>query len=87
LDTTLQSTYLELVAAAARRTAVFGAGVVAYSSGHGIHLPANSIGNARPGQTAHLWDEVVGHQVWFLGVVLLVGYLPATVALVVELFV
>jgi hypothetical protein len=27
---------------------VFGAGVVAYTSGHGIHLAANSVGNATP---------------------------------------
>lgn len=41
--------------------AVFGAGALAYASGHGIHLAANSVGNASPGPTTHLWDEVVGH--------------------------
>jgi hypothetical protein len=46
----------------------FGAGAVAYVSGHGIHLAANSVGNAAPGPTAHLWDEVVGHYVWYAGV-------------------
>jgi zinc transporter ZupT len=50
---------------------LFGAGVVAYTSGHGIHLAANSVGNDHPGQTAHLWDEVVGHYVWFVGVALI----------------
>ena len=64
--------------ATTRGWAVFGAGVVAYASGHGIHLAANSIGNARPGQTAHLWDEVVGHQVWFLGVALVLAALAST---------
>jgi hypothetical protein len=57
---------------------VFGAGVIAYASGHGIHLAANSIGNTRPGQTAHLWDEVVGHQVWFVGVALVLAALAST---------
>lgn len=57
---------------------IFGAGVVAYTSGHGIHLAANSIGNADPGQTAHLWDEVVGHALWFLGVALVLIALAQT---------
>ena len=56
----------------------FAAGAVAYASGHGIHLAANSIGNASPGKTAHLWDEVVGHYVWFAGVALVVGALATT---------
>ena len=59
---------------------LFGAGVVAYTSGHGIHLAANSVGNAAPGPTAHLWDEVVGHQVWFAGVVLVVAALAVTMS-------
>lgn len=58
--------------------AIFGAGVVAYTSGHGIHLAANSIGNRDPGQTAHLWDEAVGHHVWFAGVALLLAGLAST---------
>ena len=45
----------------------FGAGAVAYASGHGMHLAANSVGNVDPGPTAHLWDEVVGHYVWYAG--------------------
>lgn len=45
----------------------FGAGGLAYVSGHGIHLAANSVGNADPGPTAHLWDEVVGHYLWYAG--------------------
>jgi hypothetical protein len=46
----------------------FGAGALAYASGHGVHLAANSVGNVEPGPTAHLWDEVVGHHVWYAGV-------------------
>lgn len=57
---------------------VFGAGVVAYTSGHGIHLAANSVGNVDPGATAHLWDEVVGHLVWFTGVAIVLSALATT---------
>ena len=63
-----------------RTWALFGAGVVAYASGHGIHLAANSVGNAAPGPTAHLWDEVVGHYVWFAGVALVAAALATTMA-------
>jgi hypothetical protein len=46
-------------------------GAVAYAQGTGIHLAANSIGNAR-GDAApvHLWDEVVGHALTYGGVAL-----------------
>ena len=64
--------------ASTRSWAIFGAGVVAYSSGHGIHLAANSVSNASGGQTAHLWDEVVSHHVWFLGVALVLAALTRT---------
>jgi hypothetical protein len=64
--------------AAVRSWVVFGVGVVAYTSGHGIHLAANSIGNQDPGQTAHLWDEVVGHLVWFVGVAFVLAALALT---------
>lgn len=63
-----------------RTWVVFGAGVVAYASGHGIHLAANSVGNADPGPTAHLWDEVVGHHLWYLGVALVVVALADTMS-------
>jgi hypothetical protein len=43
------------------------AGAVLYADGHGIHLAANSIGNQTPGEPAHLWDEVVGHYLWYGG--------------------
>ena len=57
---------------------VFGAGALAYASGHGIHLAANSVGNVDPGPTGHLWDEVVGHYIWFAGVALVVAALAVT---------
>jgi len=63
-----------------RSWVTFGAGAMAYTSGHGIHLAANSIGNRDPGQTAHLWDEVVGHYVWFAGVALLLAALTSTMS-------
>ena len=63
---------------AARTWVLFGVGVVAYASGDGIHLAANSIGNADPSRPAHLWDEVVGHHVWYLGVALVVAALSDT---------
>jgi hypothetical protein len=57
--------------AASRRTwAVFAVGALAYAQGHGIHLSANSVHNVAPGDAAHLWDEVVGHLVWYAGVAL-----------------
>jgi len=52
-------------------TAFTGAGL--YISGHGVHVAANSIGNVRgDGAPVHLWDEVVGHWVWYAGAALLV---------------
>lgn len=56
----------------------FGAGSVLYVMGHGIHLAANSIGNAYPSDTAHLWDEVVGHAIWYAGVALILYALALT---------
>ena len=69
---------LSAAPAPARTWVLFGIGAVAYTSGHGIHLAANSIGNVDPGQTAHLWDEVVGHSLWFLGVALVMAALAET---------
>lgn len=52
-------------------TALLGAG--AYVQGHGVHLAANSIGNERgDAPPVHLWDEVVGHWLWYAGLALLV---------------
>ena len=59
---------------------VFGCGALAYASGHGIHLAANAVNNATPGQTAHLWDETVGHAIWYTGVALVVVALARTMA-------
>lgn len=51
--------------------ALLGAGL--YAQGHAVHLAANSISNAR-GDAApvHLWDEVMGHWLWYAGVAVLV---------------
>jgi hypothetical protein len=57
---------------------VFGAGALAYVSGHGIHLAGNSVGNAHPSDTAHLWDEVVGHTIWYAGVAIVLVALART---------
>lgn len=56
----------------------FGAGSVLYLTGHGIHLAANSVANAYPSDTAHLWDEVAGHAVWYAGVALIMVALART---------
>jgi hypothetical protein len=42
-------------------------GALIYTEGHGLHLAANSIYHAAPGDTAQLWDEVVGHLIWYSG--------------------
>jgi hypothetical protein len=49
-----------------------------YATGHGVHLSANSIGNVAPGETAHLWDEQVGHWVWYAGVAVVAATLAST---------
>ncbi|MDT7538470.1 MAG: hypothetical protein QOI82_2055 [Actinomycetota bacterium] len=74
---------LTLVAAGAERRAwlIAALGAVVYAEGHGIHLAANSVGNARGnGQPVHLWDEVVGHYLWYAGLFLLVTALAMTMA-------
>ncbi|WP_154402709.1 hypothetical protein [Nocardioides speluncae] len=57
---------------------LFGAGAIAYTSGHGIHLAANSIGHEVANDTVHLWDEPVGHHIWFVGVALVLAALALT---------
>ena len=55
-------------------------GAASYVQGHGINLAANSISNARGDQApTHLWDEVVGHWLWYAGVALLVVALARAV--------
>ncbi len=56
----------------------FAVGSWLYATGHGLHLAANSIGNAQPGATAHLWDEYVGHWTWYAGVAVLTAVLAST---------
>jgi hypothetical protein len=56
----------------------FAVGSWLYATGHGIHLAANSVGNVAPGETAHLWDEVVGHWVWYSGVAVVAAALATT---------
>ena len=56
-------------------------GALLYTEGHGIHLSANSIGNTAPdgggtgamADVAHLWDEVVGHYLWYAGLAILLA--------------
>ena len=63
-----------------RRWVAFGAGAVLYAQGQGIHLAANSIGNVAPSPAAHLWDEVVGHAVWYAGVAVVAAALGTAMA-------
>lgn len=61
-----------------RTWVLFAVGAGLYLSGHGIHLAANSVGNAAPSATAHLWDERVGHLVWYTGVALVLASIART---------
>ena len=54
-----------------------------YTLGKGLHVAANSVGNAIPGEdpdVVHLWDETVGHYVWYAGLALLVAVLAVALA-------
>ena len=57
---------------------VLAVGAIAYASGHGIHLAANSVANVAPGPTAYLWDEVVGHAIWYAGFALMAAAVAST---------
>jgi hypothetical protein len=61
---------------------VFWFAAIVYTQGQGIHLAANSIGNTEASgqQPAYLWDEHVGHYLWYSGFALLVGALAATLS-------
>ncbi len=61
---------------------LFWFGAVLYTQGHGIHLAANSIRNAVPGdgEPAYLWDEHLGHYLWYVGFYLLVVALAVALA-------
>lgn len=50
-----------------REWILLGAFGLLYTQGQGIHLAANSIANVDPGDAAHLWDETVGHWLWYAG--------------------
>jgi hypothetical protein len=69
---------LRAAGATSRTWWVFGLGAVTYATGHGVHLAANSVGNTAPGPTEHLWDEVVGHEIWYAGVAIVVVALATT---------
>jgi hypothetical protein len=67
--------FLACVETSRRAWLVFAVGAIAYTQGHGIHLAANSIANVDSGDTIHLWDEVVGHWVWYAGLAVIVAAL------------
>lgn len=54
-------------------------GSIVYVEGHGIHLAANSVSNVVIGapevttDVVHLWDEVVGHYVWYAGLAIVIA--------------
>lgn len=64
-----------LLAVPGRAQVAGAAGLLLYVQGHGIHLAANSIAQRQPSDTAFLWDELVGHAVWYAGLYLVVGAL------------
>lgn len=53
----------------------FGIGAVTFTLGHGMHLSANSISNVQSSSIIHLWDEVVSHYVWYIGLFILLATL------------
>ena len=60
-------------------------GAAAFTQGHGIHLSANSIRHAvGPVAPVDLWDERVGHWIWFVGLTLLTSAVVHAVAGVVD---
>lgn len=61
--------------------ALYLVGAITFAEGHGIHLAANSVGNVEPpSDIVHLWDEVVGHYLWYSGVYLVFAALAAGLA-------
>jgi hypothetical protein len=52
---------------------------ILYTQGHGIHLAANSIAGVEPSDAVHLWDETVGHWLWYSGLAGLVATLAYAV--------
>jgi hypothetical protein len=69
-----------LVRARASRSqwVLFGIGGITFTLGHGLHLAANSISNVADAVVAkasivHLWDEVVSHYFWYVGLFLVLA--------------
>ncbi len=57
---------------------LFGVGGITFTLGHGLHLAANSISNVADAVVAkasivHLWDEVVSHYFWYVGLFLVLA--------------
>ena len=57
---------------------LFGVGAVTFTLGHGVHLAANSVSNVAELAVAHasivhLWDEVVSHWIWYIGLFLVLA--------------
>lgn len=67
---------LRACAATPRAWLVGGVGGLVYAEGHALHLAGNSVANTGPvgaaAAAAHVWDETVGHGVWYAGLALLV---------------
>jgi hypothetical protein len=68
-----------LLRAGADRTAwtVYWIGAISFTLGHGLHLAANSVSNVADERVAkadivHLWDEVVSHWIWYVGLFLVI---------------
>jgi hypothetical protein len=64
---------LRCVGATSKQWVLWVVGAVVYTEGHGLHLASNSIYHVDPSDTAKLWDEVVGHLVWYSGFWLIVA--------------
>lgn len=62
---------LRAAAAPPRCWVLFAVGAITYVEGHGIHLAANSIHHVTDADPVYLWDEVVGHYVWYAGALLM----------------
>jgi hypothetical protein len=64
--------------AARAQWVLFGVGGITFTLGHGLHLAANSISNVADAVVAkasivHLWDEVVSHYFWYVGLFLVLA--------------
>ena len=71
---------LRCAGGSAKQWALWLVGAIAYTEGHGLHLAANSIYHDAPGDTAQLWDEVVGHLIWYSGFWLIVAVTAVVLA-------